>query len=200
MKTRWSINKFLFVGDHHQRLQVPWYQSPFPSRAGMKGDGDQVGLFRIISTFNIDNIGVLPRRRKNIIIDISNIGQNYQEHKLVSPLSSEQSILSLPQANYQTRGGGIELSDTHAHFPGFNWNILEISDLSFSVKLGNTHLRSCTLHLGIAQTDMIIVTSSTSSASVKYFWIFECWSSSVDPLGGAGNPLSSIFSDLCTAL
>ena len=107
--------------------------------------------------------------RKNIIIDVSNIGQNYQEHKLVSPLSSEQSILSLPFANYQTRGGGIELSDTHAHFPGFNWNILEISDLSFSVKLGNIHLRSCTLHLGIAQTDMIFVTSSTSSASVKYF-------------------------------
>ena len=41
--------------------------------------------------------------------------------------------------------------------------------------------------------DMIIVTSSTSSASVKYFWIFECLSSSDDPLGGAGNPLSSIY-------
>ena len=41
--------------------------------------------------------------------------------------------------------------------------------------------------------DMIFVTSSTSSASVKYFWIFECWSSSDDPLGGAGNSLSSIY-------
>ena len=40
--------------------------------------------------------------------------------------------------------------------------------------------------------DMIFVTSSISSASVKYFWIFECWSSSDDPLGGAGNSLSSI--------
>ena len=52
------------------------------------------------------------------------------------------------------------------------------------------------LNLSLLRTacpDMIFVTSSTSSASVKYFWIFECWSSSDDPLGGAGNPLSSIY-------
>ena len=53
-------------------------------------------------------------------------------------------------------------------------------------------------HCNYLLPDMIFVTSSTSSASVKYFLDLKVvWMSSDDPLGGAGNPLSSICFLIC---